>query len=678
MEIQNAMYYSYGGIRLPKLPEYDKAKYPYAIITCQQTNDSTYGLRIAAYACFCEQPAVRISTGEAMPKGAKYLTFRCANPGENSYRLDGDQDPLPSFSEGFESYMGERTASGTKTSYPVIWADHDILDSNGQVYMAASEPVPINALIYEGKAGDDLFEVGWDQYYVRLSDKPYDLREVSEIVECGGDQSYSYPNIEGISTYSFYLGHDSDGNTYQCLGDKVVSLDEARYFEVEQDEGGTHRWEVPPGTYGAYYGGDNGRIGETSWISEVYGVKEIVDDDTGSDTGDEDDTGGDNTGDDDTGEGSLNKPTLTFDGVVKDDDIFVQGLLRVSEKPYSLAHVDSVTLYNEGETFVIGSDDIVVLDITPQIQAIVGADGTPLAATAFVDAYMDGISSIIPAGTYVMCAVPDLQVWVSKVEGVVEIDGDVLCFDGTPKEEDIVLGQAVRLSDKPYDLSGVYSVTMYNEGEFITFGSDRFRFIVQSGILSIMDAETQMPIALTVLADTELEGMLVPKGTYGICGYPDSHTWTCRIEGASEIGESTLLFDGNTEGKDVSGGLVKVSDKIYDLSGVTKIIFCDNLKLVTITDFKVKIEDGLSYIDDDGVGFIFAVSDSDVGEPGIYFRYVHEFKFVYGVWGVKEIKSDKPEIEPDVAEISAGTKYLLHQLFPPIIADALSSTPIPS
>lgn len=142
------MYFLYNGVPLPSLPEpgkdYDGEKYPYVFITCQQTESSKYGLRLLAYVCVCEKPATKISTGVAMPKNAKYRSFRCANEAENNYRAANGEELMPPMSEGFVPYLDERTASGNKMSYPCIWSDHDILDSSGAVYMAASEPVPVN------------------------------------------------------------------------------------------------------------------------------------------------------------------------------------------------------------------------------------------------------------------------------------------------------------------------------------------------------------------------------------------------------------------------------------------------------------------------------------------------------------------------------------------------------
>ena len=109
--------YLYNGVRLPGLPEWDKETYPDVIIL------KNYNLIIA------EKPF--------------YFGRNSANPhwlGTDGnfqffiYKTDG-------WEEGSKLPPGE-IATGNAPG-DIIWANHDILNADGTIYLTASEPVPV-------------------------------------------------------------------------------------------------------------------------------------------------------------------------------------------------------------------------------------------------------------------------------------------------------------------------------------------------------------------------------------------------------------------------------------------------------------------------------------------------------------------------------------------------------
>jgi len=134
--------YLYNGVRLPALPEYDKEKYPYAVMYKVELNgeDMYY-----AYALTKESYLLREisgSTGKEWMwlKGvAPYLRTVC---GQNS-----GWDGLFSESVGWDyidSTLSDAVGYNGETTKPFIWANHDVLETDGTIYFSkCGEPVPI-------------------------------------------------------------------------------------------------------------------------------------------------------------------------------------------------------------------------------------------------------------------------------------------------------------------------------------------------------------------------------------------------------------------------------------------------------------------------------------------------------------------------------------------------------
>lgn len=101
--------YLYNGVRLPGLPEWDRETYPYAVIV-QNNLSGDY--------------------------------FLMADDETFAANADGDTiRPITGVAYAIEN--GEWVSSVGRINCKAIWANHDILNPDGSVYLAASEPVPV-------------------------------------------------------------------------------------------------------------------------------------------------------------------------------------------------------------------------------------------------------------------------------------------------------------------------------------------------------------------------------------------------------------------------------------------------------------------------------------------------------------------------------------------------------
>lgn len=111
--------YLYNVVRLPKLPEWDKTEYPYAMISNEVLNS-------VVFTAYAERPSTNMAT--------------IVNP------YDTDIPLVHSFLSTDGKSWGELTEGrlGTEgqNSLP-FWANFDVIHGDGTTYLAASEPVPV-------------------------------------------------------------------------------------------------------------------------------------------------------------------------------------------------------------------------------------------------------------------------------------------------------------------------------------------------------------------------------------------------------------------------------------------------------------------------------------------------------------------------------------------------------
>lgn len=113
--------YLYNGVRLPKLPEWDKEAYPYAVIDWYEGGFGVAFWRLYLF------PVNLSGNGDSaiLPGGITYCWY--------NYKTEEDT-------------AWEYTASATpnnETVFVPIWTNTDILNEDRAVYLAKSDPVPV-------------------------------------------------------------------------------------------------------------------------------------------------------------------------------------------------------------------------------------------------------------------------------------------------------------------------------------------------------------------------------------------------------------------------------------------------------------------------------------------------------------------------------------------------------
>lgn len=120
--------YLYNGIELPALPEWDKTKYPYAIITIAKS-PSIGGI---------EYTQRKLTLLSSYQMGYNQV----GNWAVNSVGDFQEYDYFTSNSEWTEADVNYADAK-TPAVVNIKWANFDILNEDGSVYLAASDPVPV-------------------------------------------------------------------------------------------------------------------------------------------------------------------------------------------------------------------------------------------------------------------------------------------------------------------------------------------------------------------------------------------------------------------------------------------------------------------------------------------------------------------------------------------------------
>lgn len=128
--------YLYNGVRLPALPEWDRGVYPYALVLTMRNNDGG-GVTFAR---------LTVSTTP--------LYFDQASQNQ-VYCTSADGSAIRYVIQGAETAADMAWGSGEENTYTsgdciesnlaviIKWANYDLLDSNGTIYVAESEPIPV-------------------------------------------------------------------------------------------------------------------------------------------------------------------------------------------------------------------------------------------------------------------------------------------------------------------------------------------------------------------------------------------------------------------------------------------------------------------------------------------------------------------------------------------------------
>lgn len=114
--------WNYNGTVLPKLPQWDKTKYPYVLITYYNHDNSSYEkyylLTYSEKPIVCNYTTLRFFSTEGAFYSRKLISGKWGEPNSNSF-------PSTYFFDG-------------------VWANHDILSTtDNTVFLAESNPVPV-------------------------------------------------------------------------------------------------------------------------------------------------------------------------------------------------------------------------------------------------------------------------------------------------------------------------------------------------------------------------------------------------------------------------------------------------------------------------------------------------------------------------------------------------------
>ena len=122
--------YLYNGVRLPKLPEWDKETYPYAVIDYNHIYDDDPFYELQLYSSM----TTTVESGEL---GSRYYV-----------KVTGSFIWIRSYlnrqpSVWAEPYYGNYNSVVMEPTDTWQWSNTDILNPDGSVHFAASEPVPV-------------------------------------------------------------------------------------------------------------------------------------------------------------------------------------------------------------------------------------------------------------------------------------------------------------------------------------------------------------------------------------------------------------------------------------------------------------------------------------------------------------------------------------------------------
>ena len=123
--------YLYNGVQLPGLPEWDKSKYPYALVISDGSDDGSVLYLLSEKAGYRERTT---------DNGAYYEFIATAETDLFVYNSENGSawEYLVDYSTG----KNDEIIGGYKHFY-AEWSNHDILNTDGTIYLSASEPVPV-------------------------------------------------------------------------------------------------------------------------------------------------------------------------------------------------------------------------------------------------------------------------------------------------------------------------------------------------------------------------------------------------------------------------------------------------------------------------------------------------------------------------------------------------------
>lgn len=127
--------YSYNGVVLPKLPEWDREKYPYAVIGSTYKTIWVSGVPAGTRYVFVVFKSTRYKSASG---GGFFFTV----PAIEWVYYNNEWVKCKEFTEDNSTESDDGTYFSS-IMYGPDWADHDVYNSDGTLYLAASEPTPV-------------------------------------------------------------------------------------------------------------------------------------------------------------------------------------------------------------------------------------------------------------------------------------------------------------------------------------------------------------------------------------------------------------------------------------------------------------------------------------------------------------------------------------------------------
>lgn len=115
--------YLYNGVRLPKLPEWDREKYPYAVITYMAIT-AQYKLSVFSECEHYKNSAGKLLVGSQSASQEELSGYYAASLSDTEWH-----------------YADTPTRSAFAND--VKWANFDIQNEDGSIRLPASEPIPV-------------------------------------------------------------------------------------------------------------------------------------------------------------------------------------------------------------------------------------------------------------------------------------------------------------------------------------------------------------------------------------------------------------------------------------------------------------------------------------------------------------------------------------------------------
>lgn len=198
----------YNGVKLPKLPEWDKETYKYALICGPYTVDDYPDAHYYSFAAVKLPLEFRAGNGYAFVSDTslKYQSSRLATTQELAGYLNADGSALGSAGVNAWGELTDWTMLGLTAYPPILWTNYYILNSDDTVYLAPSDPVPI--YVYRSK---NTITLGSGKIYA---------------VEYDGD---ALPSVEAVCVEANRLGYIKSGASLKYTEETAEEKDDLGY-----------------------------------------------------------------------------------------------------------------------------------------------------------------------------------------------------------------------------------------------------------------------------------------------------------------------------------------------------------------------------------------------------------------------------------------------------------------